>query len=109
MLNSVTRFDSYVNASADTDMLASYLEPVEPCLTPRMFRVQVALTVAGVFSVVYKLGSDTFKFSFNEADALVVNSLYTFDILLNKNDRVNFQTSVAGRIFLKIAEFEVNA
>jgi hypothetical protein len=99
----VSRFAGVLTCLAATNMFADYFTPVNN-VSPCLFRIQVGLSVAGVFSVVYKIGSDTFTYTFNAGAALVASSLYIFDCLVHPNDQLNFQSSLAGIANLRIQE-----
>ena len=99
----VARCSEFVTCQAATNFFPQDVEPlnkVGSCL----FRIQVALTVAGIFSVLYKIGSQTFTHTLNSGVALTANSLYIFDVLIDPNDKVNFQSSVAGGAHIRIQE-----
>jgi hypothetical protein len=99
----ISRYAGFITCGAGTDMFNPDIEAVNQ-VNPVLLRVQVALSVAGVFKVVYKLGSDTSTYDFNSGVALAVNGLYIFDCLVHPNDKVNFQSSLAGIANVRIQE-----
>ena len=86
---------------ADTDILASDLSPTNiPCL----FRTMVMLETSGVFSAILKNGGVNKKLLLNSGNALTASAGYLFDIFVHTGDTVNFQTSVAGNVTLRVQE-----
>lgn len=86
---------------ADTDILASVITPTNvPCL----IRAMVVLETAGIFSAMLTNGGVTKKLLLNSGVALVAGAAYIFDVLLTTGDTLNFQTSAAGNVTLRVQE-----
>ena len=79
-----------VSVTADTDILSSDLTPTN---TPCLFRVLVAFDTAGVFSAKITKSDDSQTTKFNEANNLVADAAYMFDLLVHEGDSINFQHS----------------
>jgi len=79
------------SVTADTDILASDLEPSDP---PCLFRIMVAFSAAGVFKAIITRDATEVTVEFNSGSNLVADSLYVFDMLVHDDDKVNFQYSV---------------
>ena len=47
------------------------------------------------------------KLCLNSCNQLTANALYAFDILVSKNDRINFQLGTAANILLRIFEVTI--
>jgi hypothetical protein len=99
----ISRYAGFVTCGAAANFFTDYISPVN-LNTPVLFRIQVSLSVAGVFSAVYKLGSDVKVIKFNSGVALVADCLYIFDCLVHPNDSINFQSSLAGTANIRIQE-----
>jgi len=99
----VSRYAGFITCLANTNFFTNYLEPINaPCL----MRIQIALNVAGVFSVVYLVGSTISTYTLNQGNALTANALYSFDVCVSQNDKINFQSSLAGIADLRITEIK---
>lgn len=91
-----------VAIAANTNFLAKSISPTN---TPCIFRIYVALDTAGVFSVQRTSAATTITENMNQGIALAANSAYIFDILVDEDETVNFQTTVAATILkLSVAE-----
>lgn len=90
------------SVSANTDIVASDIEPSNP---PCLFRIVAMLETAGVFSVMLKRSGTSVKLKLNEGDNLTADCAYMFLLILHKDDTVNFQTSAAGKVTLRVSEF----
>ncbi len=105
-LTPTTRYAGYVTCGAGANFFSPDIEPINK-IKSCLFRVQIALSVAGVFSVVLKEGSASSTYSFNAGVALVANAIYTFDVLVTPNNKINFQSSLAGIANIHIQEINV--
>jgi hypothetical protein len=94
-------------AVAGNPILGAALVPVN---TPTTFRVMVAMSNIGNFNALITNGGNTQTVLLNAAagPALVATGLYTFDILINAGDSVNFSyTSTGGFIqILRVQEVD---
>jgi len=88
---------------ADTDILAADITPAN---TPCTLRVNVMLDTSGVFSAMVTTGAVQRKWKLNAGNALTADCLYTFDIPAFSGDTVNFQTSAAGAVTLRVTELQ---
>ena len=79
-----------VSITADTDILSSDITPTN---TPCLFRALVAFDTAGVFSAKITKSDDSQTTKFNEANNLVADAAYMFDLLVHEGDSINFQHS----------------
>lgn len=91
--------------AANTDILAANLTPTN---TPTNFRIEIAMSNAGIFSATIINGGNTQVISFNEGVALVAGAVYIFDILVHNGDTINFRYSVTGGIIqiLRVQELD---
>jgi len=80
-----------VSVTANTDILADDLTPVNP---PCAFRIMVAFSVAGVFKAIITRDTTVVTVEFNAGSSLTADALYIFDCLMSEGDKVNFQYSV---------------
>ncbi len=106
LLTPTTRYAGYVSCGVGANLFNPDIEALNK-INPCLFRTQIALSVAGVFSVVLKEGSASSKFDFNAGVALVANAIYVFDVLVSPNNKVNFQSSLAGLAHIHIQEISV--
>lgn len=94
-------------AVAGTPILGTDLVPVN---TPTLFRIMVAMSNIGSFNALITNGGNTQTVLLNAAagPALAANGLYTFDILINVGDSVNFSyTNTGGFIqILRVQEID---
>jgi hypothetical protein len=74
--------------AANTNFLAADITPSDP---PCLFRIQVQLDTAAVFSAKVDDGSSEVSLEFNSGAQLVAGVLYIFDMLIQEDDNVNFQ------------------
>lgn len=79
-----------VSITANTDILSSDLTPTN---TPCLFRIEVCLNAAGVFSAMVTKADSTQQLKLNSASNLAADAVYMFDILVHSGDSVNFQHS----------------
>ena len=96
--------------SAATDILSSTIAPSSgtPAKLAVLFRVQVAMNTAGVFSARITKSSTTVGVNFNSGANLVADSVYIFDLLVHNGDTVNFRHSVeATMLVLRVQEIPV--
>ena len=93
---------------ANTNWLPADLVPVN---TPTTFRIMVAVSIGGNFSAAITNGGNTQTLLFNAipGPALVLGSLYTFEMLVEAGDTVNFRYSAAPGIIQKLIVEEVDA
>lgn len=82
-------------AVAGTPILASDLVPVN---VPTTFRVMVAMSNVGNLNAIITNGGNTQTVLLNAVGgpALAADSLYTFDVLINTGDSINFSYSNTG-------------
>ncbi len=94
--------------AANTNWLPADLVPVN---TPTTFRIMVAVSIGGNFSAAITNGGNTQTLLFNAiaGPALVLGSLYTFEMLVSAGDTVNFRYSAAPGIIQKLIVEEVDA
>jgi hypothetical protein len=93
---------------AGVPILTASLVPVN---VPTTFRVMVAMSNVGNFSVIISNGGITQALLLNAVGgpALAANSLYTFDILVSAGDSVNFSYSVTGGTVQLLRVQEIDA
>jgi len=89
-----SEFDKAV--TADTDILDSDLSIDEDCL----LRILVSESTGVVFKAKKIRGTVEKVLDFNEGGALVANALYTFDLPVKKNDKVNFRMAAATTVHI---------
>jgi len=80
---------------ANTDFLAEDLTPSDPVV---LFRIMIAIDTAQVFRAHISDGATEVPLEFNGGVALVAQSVYIFDILVNTGDEINFQCDGAVQI-----------
>lgn len=73
---------------ADTDFLDTDITPSDP---PCLFRIQVQLDTAAVFSALVDDGSSEVTLEFNNGSQLADGVLHVFDMIINEDDNINFQ------------------
>jgi hypothetical protein len=81
---------------------------LKPDKTPCLFRIYIALSVSGIFSIIRQIqGSPitTVQENMNQGVALTAAAGYMFDILVDDGERIDFQTTVAATI-LKMSVVE---
>ena len=73
-------------------------EDLVPLIFPTTFRLQVAVSVAGVLSAVITNGGNIQVVEFNATSgpSLLIDGLYIFELLVHENDSINFRYSVSG-------------
>lgn len=89
---------------AGTPILSTALVPVN---TPTTFRAMVAMSNPGSFSAI--INSQSVLLNAVSGPALIADGLYTFDILVNKGDSVNFSYSNTGGFIRILRVQEVDA
>lgn len=74
---------------------------------PCIFRIYIALSVSGVFSVqrTSPTSSTAVVENMNQGVALTANAGYMFDILVDEGDSIDFQTTVSATL-LKLSVVE---
>src|SRR3972149_9855211 len=79
----------------DTDWLP---EDITPLISPTTFRIQVAVSIEGIFSAAITNEGNTQVVDFNSTSGpeLVENRVYIFELLVNRGDSVNFRYSEDG-------------
>lgn len=90
---------------ANTNFLSTDITPTN---TPCLLRILICLDTAGVFSVKRTKSAVTTTEQFNSGTALTANAEYLFDILVDTDETINFQTTVAAQI-LKFSVHEKDA
>lgn len=75
-----------------------FVADLAPTNTPCLFRILIAIDGAGVFSAKITKGGVAKVCSFNTGQALIADSLYTFDLLVHAGDTINLQHTVAANI-----------
>jgi hypothetical protein len=91
---------------ANASILASDIVPVN---APTTFRLMVAMSVVGNFSVIITNGGVTQTLLLNAVGgpALAADSLYTFDVLISTGDSINFSYSASGIVrILRVQEID---
>ncbi len=86
-------FNTAIGAAADF-----FDEDLAPTNSPCTFRIYMAFDTAGVISIQRTSGGVTVAEDLNQAAALVLNSAYTFDILVHEDDTINIQHDAGGQI-----------
>jgi len=88
--------------TANTNFFASYLTPASP---PCTFRIFACFDVAGVLSVVKKVGDVEVEMQLNGGSTLSANCLYAFDVVVAEGEEINFRYSVdATALDVKVLE-----
>ena len=80
---------------ANTDFLDTDITPSDP---PCLFRVQVQLDTAAVFSAMVSDGTTEKTLEFNGGSQLTAGALFIFDMLVDEDDVVNFQSDQNANI-----------
>ena len=80
---------------ANTDFLDADITPSDP---PCLFRIQVQLDTAAVFSAMVSDGATEKTLQMNGGSQLAAGALYVFDLLVNEDDVVNFQADQNANI-----------
>ena len=92
------------SVTAATDILTTALSPLDD-KGVSLFRIQVAMDTAGVFSARVTKSATTVGVDFNSGSALTANALYQFDLWVHENDTVNFRHSAnAIMLLLRVSE-----
>jgi|SRR5271157_1977536 len=86
--------------TANTNIIAASTSatPLLPKKTPCIFRIYVCLGTSGIFSVQRTNGGATTAENLNAGVALTASAAYMFDIIVNSNDKIDFQSTVTGTI-----------
>lgn len=105
---SLAAIQNVAQPAAGLPIFATGLVPIN---TPTTFRVMVAMSNIGNFSVIITNGINTQTLLLNAAagPALAANSLYTFDIIVDTGDSVNFSYSVGGGTVEILRVLEIDA
>lgn len=71
---------------------------ITPLIFPTTFRIQVAVSVEGIFSVAITNEGNTQIVDLNSTSGpkLIENGLYVFELLVHRGDSINFQYSETG-------------
>lgn len=79
----------------DTDWLS---EDITPLIFPTTFRIQVAVSIEGIFSVAITNDGNTQVVDFNATSGpeLIKDGVYVFELLVHKGDSINFRYSEDG-------------
>ena len=80
---------------ANTDFLDADITPADPVV---LFRIQVQLDTAAVFSAMVSDGSTEKTLQMNGGAQLAAGALYVFDLLVDEDDVVNFQADQDANI-----------
>ena len=88
--------------AVNTAWLSSNIRPKH---APCAIRVSVAVDTAGTFSAMMIHHGNTQVLNLNQGSPLVVDSLYIFEVMAHRGDRVNFQYDSTGGI-IKILRVE---
>lgn len=65
---------------------------------PAVARISVCYSTAAVLNVILKNGAATLTMKLNGGAALLADVLYVFDMVVGKNDSLNFQFDTSGTI-----------
>lgn len=90
---------------ANINFFGSVSHPLRALKAPCMFRINVALSGAGIFSVQRTIAGKTVAGNLNLGTALVANAEYIFDIIVEAGEEIDFQTTGACTI-LKMSVVE---
>lgn len=86
---------------------------ITPLISPTTFRIEVAVSKAGIFSAAVTKDGDTQVVDFNvtSGPALIADGVYVFELLVHNGDSVNFRYSVDGGTIriLRIQEIDASA
>jgi len=94
------------SATANTNIVNAKTEQqIQATNPPCLFRIYVVLQTSGVFSVMRTAGNATQTESLNAGSPLNANVAYMFDILVDQNEFIDFQTNATG-IISKLAVYE---
>jgi len=86
-------FNTIIGAAAD--FFAADLAPTN---SPCTFRIYMVFDTAGVVSIQRTSAGVTVAEDLNQAVALVLDSAYTFDILVHEDDTINIQHAAGAQI-----------
>jgi len=81
--------------SANTNILSN---SVTPSYNPSVLRIQASFSASGVLSVVRTKGSTTVTEVLNGGNALSASAVYIFDVVVEGNESINLQYSVAATL-----------
>jgi hypothetical protein len=111
-LNAVVRPIAKANmvnqaVTANTNLIAATAnqQSLSPTKGPCIFRIYVALSVSGIFSVQRQNQGPAVTENLNQGVALTAAAAYMFDILVDQGEKIDFQTTVSG-IVLKLCVVE---
>lgn len=93
---------------ANANWLANAISPITGRVAA-LFRVQVFVSLAGVFSAIITRGGVAVTGQFNLGVPLAANAWQQFDLLVHTGDTVNFQTTVAATVSLRVQEIYAGA
>lgn len=73
-------------------------EDIIPIISPTTFRIQVSVSISGIFSAVITNEGNAQIVDFNAASGptLIEDGVYVFELLVHKGDSINFQFSASG-------------
>jgi hypothetical protein len=94
--------------AANTNWLTSDITPTN---TPTTFRIQVAVSIAGNFSVAITNSGDTQVVTLNAptGPALIAGGNYIFEVLVHSGDSINFRYSTTGGTIQILRVQEIDA
>jgi hypothetical protein len=94
------------SVTANTNIFSTSLTPsLATATNPSYFRIFACFNASGVLSVVKTKGTTTVTMQLNGGNALNVNCLYVFDIIVESGESINLQYSVnATSLDLKVVE-----
>ena len=91
-----------VAVTANTNIVtggSSTIAPLQASNAPCIFRIYVVLGTSGVFSVQRRVSAGGFVTeNLNQGVALTASAAYMFDILVDTNEYIDFQTTVTGTL-----------
>lgn len=90
----------------DTNWLPIDLTPL---VAPVTFRIQVAVSIAGIFSAAITNSGNTQVVIFNAVPgpALVATGLYIFEMMIHRGDSINFRYSATGGTIQNLRVIEI--
>lgn len=113
-ISKITPIQNAAQPSANSNILTSSViltktSNIIPTNTPSIIRVEVAMSNAGNFSVVIINGGNSQILALNNAP-LVGGLLYTFDVLVDTGDTINYQYSSTGGTIqvMRVVEIDAN-
>lgn len=85
----------YEDVTANDDFLATDITPSDP---PCLFRIQIQVDTAAVFSAKVDDGANEISLEFNGGSQLTAGALYIFDMLVHSGDEINFQVDQNAKL-----------